>query len=119
MKKLISIILAVLMIAAVSVSLVSCGATDWEKVQKEGKIVCGITIYEPMNFKDADGNLVGFDTDFAKLVGEKLGVEIEFQEIKWGNKYVELNAGNIDCIWNGFTSGAISITSKETIARSA
>jgi len=106
MKKIISIILAALMIATVVVSFTSCGPTDWEKVQKDGKIVCGITIYEPMNFKDENGNLVGFDTEFAKLVGEKLGVEIEFQEIKWGNKYVELNAGNIDCIWNGFTSNS-------------
>ncbi len=94
------------MIATAVVSLASCTVKDWEKVQENGKIVCGITIYEPMNYKDENGNLIGFDTEFAKLVGEKLGVEIEFQEIKWGNKYIELNAGNIDCIWNGFTSNS-------------
>ena len=58
MKKIISIILAALMIATVVVSFTSCGPTDWEKVQKDGKIICGITIYEPMNFKDEDGNLL-------------------------------------------------------------
>ncbi|MBE6625162.1 MAG: hypothetical protein E7622_05900 [Ruminococcaceae bacterium] len=57
MKKLISIILAVLMIAT-AVFLTSCGVKDWEKIQENGKFVCGITIYAPMNYYDADGDLV-------------------------------------------------------------
>ena len=112
MKKIISLIMAIVMIATLTLTLASCGKSDWEKIEEKGTIVVGYTRYAPMNFYDADGDLkedvdgdfVGFDTEFAKLVGEKLGVEVKFQEIKWENKYIELNAGNIDCIWNGFTS---------------
>ena len=46
------------------------------------------------------------DTELAKLVGEKLGVNVKFQKIEWGNKYAELTSGAIDCIWNGFTSNS-------------
>ena len=74
--------------------------------QNSGKLVCGITIYEPMNYKDDDGNWTGFDTEFAQLVGQKLGMEVEFQLIEWGQKFSELNSGAITCIWNGFTANA-------------
>ncbi len=115
MKKIISVIMAVLMIATAALTLASWGKkSDWDKIDEKGTLVVGYTVYPPMNYFDADGDLkadaegdfIGFDTELAKLVGEKLGVEIQFQEIKWGNKYIELNAGNIDCIWNGFTSNA-------------
>lgn len=59
--------------------------------------------FAPMGFKDEKGELVGFDIDLAKAVGEKLGKEIEFQTIDWSMKETELNAGNIDFIWNGYT----------------
>ena len=55
---------------------------------------------------DESGDLIGFDTELAKLVAEKLGVQVEFQVIDWGNKYAELQSGAIDCIWNGFTSNS-------------
>ncbi|MBQ9745132.1 MAG: transporter substrate-binding domain-containing protein [Clostridia bacterium] len=116
MKKIISVIMAILMIATLSLSFTSCSndKSDWEKVEENGKLVCGITIYAPMNYYDANGDLeaditgdlVGFDTELAKLVGEKLGVDVEFKVIEWGNKYIELNSGSIDCIWNGFTSNS-------------
>ena len=69
-----------------------------------GKLVVGVTQFEPMNFLDGSGNWTGFDTEFALAVGEKLGMEVEFQEIEWSRKFFELEAGNIDCIWNGFTA---------------
>ncbi len=106
MKRIISMIMAVAMVAVMAFAFSSCknDQTDWERIEEEGKFVCGITLYEPMNYKDASGKLVGFDTELAEAVAEKLGVKVEFQVIDWGNKYVELNTGNIDCIWNGFTS---------------
>jgi polar amino acid transport system substrate-binding protein len=58
-----------------------------------------------MNYKDANGDWTGFDTEFALAVAEKLGVEVKFQEIEWDQKYTELESGNIDLIWNGFTYG--------------
>ena len=56
-----------------------------------------------MDYKDKDGNWIGFDADMAKLVGEKLGVEVDFVEIDWDNKVMELNSKNIDVVWNGMT----------------
>ena len=92
MKKFLAIILAVVM----CLSFVACS-------QKNETIVVGYTIYEPMNYKDADGKLVGFDTELAQAVFENLGYDVIFKEIKWESKYTDLNAGTIDCIWNGFT----------------
>lgn len=77
--------------------------SDLEYVMNNGKMVIGYTVYEPMNYTDDNGEFVGFDTEYAKAVCEKLGVEPEFVEINWDTKEVELKAKNIDCVWNGFT----------------
>ena len=53
--------------------------------------------------QDADGNWIGFDADMAKLVAEKLGVDIEFTVINWDNKIMELDSKAIDVVWNGMT----------------
>ncbi len=77
---------------------------DWDTIEGNGKMVIGITYFEPMNYIDSETNeLTGFETEFAQAVCEKLGVEAEFQKIDWDSKEVELNAGTIDCIWNGMT----------------
>lgn len=105
MKKFIALILAVLMIA-------SCfaGCASSENTENTGNnevpsktVVVGYTIYEPMNYKDESGKLIGFDTELAESVFAKLGYKVLFQEIDWKAKYTDLNAGTIDCIWNGFT----------------
>lgn len=70
----------------------------------DSEIVVGYTIYAPMNYKDEDGNLVGFDTELAVAVFEGLGYKVSFKEIDWSKKYDEVNSGAIDCIWNGFAS---------------
>lgn len=115
MKKILAAVLAALMLATLCVSFASCGKSrDWKKIEEDGEFVCGITIYAPMNYYDANGDLVadesgdlvGFDTELAKLVAAKLGVSVKFEVIEWGQKYSELNAGAIDCIWNGFTSNS-------------
>lgn len=59
--------------------------------------------FPPMGFRDTDGNYVGFDIDLAKEVAKRLGMEFEAVPINWDAKNMELGAGNIDCIWNGFT----------------
>ena len=78
---------------------------DLAKIKAAGKMIVGMTIYEPMNYwaDEAKTELTGFDTEFALAVGEKLGVEIEFVEITWGRKFEELDAKTIDCVWNGMT----------------
>ena len=77
--------------------------SDWEYIKAKGKLIVGITYFAPMNYENENGELVGFETEFAKAVGAKLGIEIEFQEIDWNSKETELASKNIDCIWNGMT----------------
>ena len=59
--------------------------------------------FAPLGFRDAKGNLTGYDVDLAEAVCEKLGKEVTLQPIDWSMKEAELNAGNIDLIWNGYT----------------
>lgn len=77
--------------------------SDLEYVKGKGKMTIGYTVYAPMNYTNDAGEFVGFDTEFAEAVCEKLGIEPEFVEINWDTKEVELEAKKIDCIWNGFT----------------
>lgn len=77
--------------------------SDYEYIKNNGKMVIGITEYQPMNYYDENGNLTGFDTEFAQAVCEKLGIQAEFQIIDWDTKETELKSSNIDCIWNGLT----------------
>ena len=104
MKKVICLILSVLMLAT---CFVGCGAkenSDLAAIKKAGKIVVGITEYEPMDFKDENGNWTGFDAEFAQLFAKELGVECEFFVIAdWGKKFYELETKNIDAVWNGMT----------------
>ena len=123
MKRLVSAFLA----GAMALSLAACGGSaststaassaaasaapassvaadsDLAYIQSNGKMVIGYTVYEPMNYTDADGNFTGFDTELATAVCGKLGVEPEFVEINWDTKETELAAKSIDCIWNGMT----------------
>ena len=86
----------------------AAGDTDAEEsdlayIQEKGTLIIGYTVYAPMNYTDDEGNFTGFDTELATAVCEKLGVTPEFQEINWETKVIELDAGTIDCIWNGMT----------------
>ena len=101
MKKILSLTLAVLMLLSLTFAFASCG--DKEETPT---LVCGVTIFEKMNEKDADGNWTGFESDFAVEVGKLIGMNVAFQEIDWTQKYTELQAGTIDCIWNGFTANS-------------
>ncbi|MBR2460592.1 MAG: transporter substrate-binding domain-containing protein [Clostridia bacterium] len=105
MKRVLSIVMAVAVICGALTCFASCGKqSDWEKIQEQGYFRVGYTNYNPMNYVDETDELVGFDTEFAKLVAKELGVEVKFQLITWSQKYSELSSGAIDCIWNGFTS---------------
>ena len=77
--------------------------SDVAYIQDKGTFIVGITDFEPMDYRDDKGEWIGFDADMAKLVAEKLGVEIEFIEIDWDNKILELDSKSIDVVWNGMT----------------
>ena len=130
MKKIIALMLALLFVGAV---LVGCGEKKEDSASKattdeaapaaaeteaetvaaatddlayvtgKGTLLVGVTDFAPMDSKDASGEWVGFDADMAKAFGEYLGVAVEFVEIDWDNKILELNNKNIDCVWNGMT----------------
>lgn len=77
--------------------------SDVAYIQNKGSLIVGMTDFEPMDYKDDNGEWIGFDADMAKLVAEKLGVEVQFVEIDWDNKIMELDSKNIDVVWNGMT----------------
>ena len=108
MKRIIYLALAGILLCGMISVFVSCN-----RGSNEGTLVCGVTIFPPMNFQDEAGNWTGFDTEFAQLVGAKLGMEVEFQVIDWGRKFIELQAGTIGCIWNGMTANVVdSVTGR-------
>ncbi|MBQ7325811.1 MAG: transporter substrate-binding domain-containing protein [Clostridia bacterium] len=97
-------LLAALALVMMLTCFTACGGqSDLAYVEDNGKLTIGITIYSPMNYYDDNGDLIGFDTEFAKAVCAKLGVEPDFKVIDWKNKETELKAKNIDAIWNGLT----------------
>ena len=117
-KKSIALILAALAVI-MCFALAACGGTgaggnepstdapevasDLAYIKEKGEMIIGYTEFAPMNYKNDDGEFVGFETDFAKAVCEELGVEAKFQLISWEAKETELAAKTIDCIWNGMT----------------
>ena len=117
MRKTISILLVLLMIMS-AFALAGCGGqeeapaeetpvaedTSLTDVQEAGVLVLGCDdAFPPMGFRDEAGNIVGFDVDLAAAVAEKLGVTLETKAINWDTKVMELDSGNIDVIWNGFS----------------
>ena len=110
-------IIALLMVVAMLFCFAGCGETDTasntsepqavktdlEYIKDKGTLVVGMTIYEPMNYKDDKGDWTGFDTEFAIAVADKLGVDAEFVVIDWNNKWATLNSKKIDVVWNGMT----------------
>ena len=92
MKRLACLVMALLMVFA----LCACGGA-------KDTLVVGITDFAPMDYKDDKGEWIGFDADMAKAFGEYLKQDVEFIEIDWDNKIMELEAGTIDCVWNGMT----------------
>lgn len=101
MKKIIGSILVVILIVLIIVGVIALNSE--EKNDRENTLVIGLDdSFPPMGFRNENNEIVGFDIDLAKAVGEKLGMEVKFQQISWASKEQELSSGNIDCIWNGF-----------------
>ena len=106
MKKFRKVLAVLLAAVLVCVSFAACSKTeksDSEYITDKGKLIVGITEFEPMDYKDENGEWIGFDADLGKLVAEKMGVDVEFVVIDWDNKFLELETKGIDCIWNGMT----------------
>lgn len=103
-KRVFSVLMAAVMIVSLF-AMTGCGGNDAKDAagDKE-KIVVGLDdTFAPMGFRDEKGNLVGFDIDLANAVGEEMGMDVEFKPIDWDAKEMELEAGTIDCVWNGMS----------------
>ncbi len=109
MKRCTVVLLSLLLVAS---SIFAAGTREQspgidnslEKILNKGYMVMGLDDnFPPMGFRDEKGNLVGFDVDLAKEVTKRMGITLKLQAIDWNAKEQELNTGNIDCIWNGFT----------------
>lgn len=122
-KRFVSVALA----AVMALSMTACGssnsaaettAADTEAAEsqaeettaEEAKTTDGGTLivgfdqdFPPMGFVGDDGEYTGFDLELAQEVAKRLGLEYKAQPIAWDSKDMELESGNIDCIWNGFT----------------
>ncbi len=121
-------ILAGLLTAVMSMSLVACGSSasdtaasdsassdtaasaaeesadsDVAYIQDKGSLIVGITDFAPMDYKDDNGEWIGFDADLAREVAKSLDVDVQFVEIDWDNKILELENKSIDVVWNGMT----------------
>ena len=107
MKKIILLILVALSVVMCSAKKADMTGTESKPKSEQvmsTKIVVGLDdTFAPMGFKDDKGEIVGFDIDLAKAVGQKLGIPVEFKSINWDSKVIDLNNKNIDVIWNGLT----------------
>ena len=78
--------------------------TSLDDIMEKGYFIVGLDdAFPPMGYRDADGNIVGFDIDLAKAVAEQMGIEVKFQPVVWENIAFEVANGNVDVIWNGCT----------------
>lgn len=77
--------------------------SDVRYIQEKGTLLVGTTEFAPLDYRDDKGEWIGFDAEIARLVAEKLGVEVEFVEIEWDNKLMELDSKSVDVLWNGMT----------------
>lgn len=106
MKKVISIMILVL---GLSVIISGCQTKDkaidvWSKIEDRGSIIMGLDdTFVPMGFRNNNGEFTGFDVDLAKEAVKRMGLKIEFQPMDWNLKEQELDSGNIDLIWNGYS----------------
>lgn len=107
MKKILSVLLAAMMLTA---TLAGCGKAtstsdeSLKKVQDKGEFILGLDdSFPPMGYRDDNNEIVGFDIDVAKEVASRMDVELKLQPISWDAKDQELNSNNIDCIWNGMS----------------
>ena len=102
-SKLVAAVMAVTMAA---IPFAGCAKAEAPAAEggKTKQFVVGFDAeFPPMGFKDNNGDYVGFDLDLAKEVADSLGYEFVAKPISWDAKDQELESGNIDCIWNGFT----------------
>ena len=80
------------------------GDASLQYILDKGELILGLDeTFPPMGYRDANGDIIGFDIDLATEVCSRLGVKLKLQPINWDSKEMELNGKTIDCIWNGMS----------------
>jgi len=100
MKKL---LLFAFVVAVGVIGIVGCSRKEAKAAVKKSFVVGFDADFPPYGYKDKEGNLVGYDLDLAAEVAKRNGWKLQLKPINWDSKDMELDAGTIDCIWNGFT----------------
>lgn len=104
-KRLLALAASAIMFTGLLTGCGSAAKSDLNAVKEAGELKIGITLFDPMNYYDPEDpdKLIGFDTEMAEAVCEKMGVTPKFIVIDWNQKLVELKSQNVDCLWNGMT----------------
>ena len=63
--------------------------------------------YPPYSYMGNDGSYTGYDVEMCQKVCEILGWTQEVVPINWDTKLIQLDAGDMDCIWSGLTIDVI------------
>ncbi len=103
LRKLLVLCLTLVLFACSAPKEETSEKTDVEYIKEKGTLIVGITDFAPMDYKDSNGEWIGFDADLARIAAEELGVKVEFIEIEWDSKILELDNKSIDVVWNGMT----------------
>ena len=109
-KRLVKIIVICTVVLSTMLFLSACSSKldstkdTFSDILDRGYVVVGLDdTFAPMGFRDDKDEIIGFDIDLAKEVFNRLDIKVKFQPIDWSMKEAELNSGNIDLIWNGYT----------------
>lgn len=102
-------VMVLVLVLVLSLIVSGCGTKDkavdaWSKIEERGSIILGLDdTFVPMGFRDNNGEFTGFDVELAREATKRMGLKIEFQPVDWNLKEQELDSGNIDLIWNGYS----------------
>ena len=102
MKKIAALLLCLMLAGMIGAAPAENGS-ELAGIFERGKLIIGVTEFRPMDYRNEEGEWVGFDADLARAFAEYLGVEAEFREIDWNDRFRELEEKSIDCVWNAMT----------------
>jgi polar amino acid transport system substrate-binding protein len=98
-----------IVLVLLSIVICGCGSKDktvdaWSTIEERGSIIVGLDdTFVPMGFRNNSGEFTGFDVELALEAAKRMELDIEFQPVDWNLKEQELDSGNIDMIWNGYS----------------
>ncbi|MGV0794383.1 serine/threonine protein kinase StpK7 [Mycolicibacterium sp. XJ1819] len=75
-----------------------------EDIKSTGRLIIGVNVpYAPNEFKDADGQIVGFDVDLMNAIARTLGLAPEYRETAFEAIFPSVRAGDFNVGMSSFT----------------